>query len=147
MFRQPAKIEKFNRLPTKIENFNRLPTKLLNFNRQPTSGSPHSDPLVTFEPVDADTVCGDVLRVVFYSWKKFLVSGYESRKSLWLSKMTSVFILTRCFRLKVLTAKNAHKSADIRFLFSICRLCCIPLILEGLAVHMSGVNSVFFNKR
>ena len=45
IFRQPAKIEKFNRLPTKIENFNRLPTKLLNFNRQPTSGSPHSDPL------------------------------------------------------------------------------------------------------
>ena len=46
IFRQPAKIEKFNRLPTKIENFNRLPTKLLNFNRQPTSGSPHSDPLL-----------------------------------------------------------------------------------------------------
>ena len=102
---------------------------------------------VTFEPVDADTVCGDVLRIVFYSWKKFLVSGYESRKSLWLSKMMSVFILIRYFPLKVLTAKNAHKSADIRFLFSICRLCCIPLILEGLAVHMSGVNSVFFNKR
>ena len=34
IFRQPAKIEKFNRLPTKIENFN----------RQPTSGPPHSDP-------------------------------------------------------------------------------------------------------
>ena len=40
IFRQPTKIEKFNRLPTKIENFNRLPTKLLNFNRQPTSGPP-----------------------------------------------------------------------------------------------------------
>ena len=73
---------------------------------------------VTFEPVDADTVCGDFLCVVFYSWKKFLVSGYESRKSLWLSKMTSVFILIRYFPLRVLTAKNAHKSADIRFLFS-----------------------------
>ena len=46
---------------------------------------------VTFEPVDADTVCGDVLRVLFYPWKKFL-SGYESKKSLWLSDMTSVFI-------------------------------------------------------
>ena len=46
IFRQPTKIEKFNRLPTKIENFNRLPTKLLNFNRQPTSGPPHSDPLL-----------------------------------------------------------------------------------------------------
>ena len=34
IFRQPTKIEKFNRLPTKIENFNHLPTKLLNFNRQ-----------------------------------------------------------------------------------------------------------------
>ena len=34
IFRQPAKIKKFNRLPT----------KLLNFNRQPTSGPPHSDP-------------------------------------------------------------------------------------------------------
>ena len=102
---------------------------------------------VTFEPVDADTVWGDVLRVVFYSWEKFLVSGYESRKSLWLSKMTSVFILIRYFPLTVLTAKNAHKSGDIRFLFSICRLYCIPLILEGLAVHMSGVNSAFFNKR
>ena len=40
IFRQPAKIKKFNRLPTKIENFNRLPTKLLNLNRQPTSGPP-----------------------------------------------------------------------------------------------------------
>ena len=40
IFRQAAKIKKFNRLPTKIENFNRLPTKLLNFNRQPTSGPP-----------------------------------------------------------------------------------------------------------
>ena len=40
IFRQPTKIEKFNRLPTKIENFNRLPTKLMNFNRQPTSGPP-----------------------------------------------------------------------------------------------------------
>ena len=46
----------------------------------------------TFEPVDADdTVCGDVLRVLFYPRKKFL-SGHESRKSLWLSDMTSVFI-------------------------------------------------------
>ena len=45
IFRQPTKIEKFNRLLTKIENFNRLPTKLLNFNRQRTSGPPHSDPL------------------------------------------------------------------------------------------------------
>ena len=102
---------------------------------------------VTFEPVDADTVCGDVLCVVFYSSKKFLVSGHESRKSLWLSKMTSVFILIRYFPLTVLTAKNAQKSAVIRFLFSICRLRCIPLIFEGLVVHMSGVNSVFFNKR
>ena len=40
IFRQPAKIKKFNRLPTKIENFNRLPTKLLTFNRQPRSGPP-----------------------------------------------------------------------------------------------------------
>ena len=47
IFRQPTKIEKFNRLPTKIENFNWLPTKLLNFNRQPTSGPPPSDPLLT----------------------------------------------------------------------------------------------------
>ena len=47
IFRQPTKIETFNRLPTKMENFNWLPTKLLNFNRQPTSGPPHSDPLVT----------------------------------------------------------------------------------------------------
>ena len=46
IFRQPTKIEKFNRLPTNVENFNRLPTKLLNFNRQPTSGPPHSDPLL-----------------------------------------------------------------------------------------------------
>ena len=44
IFRQPTKIEKFNRLPTNIENFNRLPTKLLNFNPQPTSGPPHLDP-------------------------------------------------------------------------------------------------------
>ena len=44
IFRQPTKIEKFNRLTTKIENFKRLPTKLLNFNRQPTSGRSHSDP-------------------------------------------------------------------------------------------------------
>ena len=34
------------RQPSKIENFNRLPTKKLNFNRQPTSGSPYSDPLL-----------------------------------------------------------------------------------------------------
>ena len=39
IFRQPAKIEKFNRLPTKIENFN----------RQPTSGPPHSDPQLSLE--------------------------------------------------------------------------------------------------
>ena len=71
----------------------------------------------------------------------------RKQESLWLSKMTSVFILIRYFPLRVLTAKNAHKSADIRFLFSICHLRCIPLILEGLAVHMSGVNSVFFNER
>ena len=44
IFRQPAKIEKFNRLPTKIENFNRLLTKLLNFNRQPTRGPPPPRP-------------------------------------------------------------------------------------------------------
>ena len=34
------------RQPSKIENFNRLPTKKLNFNWQPTSGSPYSDPLL-----------------------------------------------------------------------------------------------------
>ena len=59
IFRQPAKIEKFNRLPTKIENFNRLPTKLLNFNRQPTSGPPHSDPhtSISFAVKPKDEVC------------------------------------------------------------------------------------------
>ena len=67
IFRQPAKIEKFNRLPTKIENFNRLPTKLLNFNRQPTSGPPHSDPLyrqTDFTPkrVDVSRLHGNVAR-------------------------------------------------------------------------------------
>ena len=34
------------RQPSKIENFNRLPTKKLSFNRQPTSGSPYLDPLL-----------------------------------------------------------------------------------------------------
>ena len=49
---------------------------------------------VTFEPVDADTVCGDVLCVLFYPWKKFL-SGFKIRKSLWLSDKKKCALISR----------------------------------------------------
>ena len=55
IFRQPAKIEKFNRLPT----------KLLNFNRQPTSGPPPFRPsysvLVTIDLTGANIITYNII--------------------------------------------------------------------------------------